>query len=100
MGACRSLNVLLGASVVIHSPDKNAAYLYALVLGVYTIGLTLLARNEVGSAKIQKWVSRLITLFIPLDALACTTTGNWPAALLVLSLLIPTYIATRRVPMT
>lgn len=100
MGVCRSLNVLLGASVVLHSPDKNAAYLYALLLGAYTVGLTLLARNEAGSAKIQKAVSRLITLFIPLDALACATVAGWPAALIVLSLLIPTYIATRRVPMT
>ncbi len=100
MGACRSLNVLLGASVVLHSPDKNAAYFYALLLGIYTIGLTLLARNEAGSAKIQKSVSLLITMFIPLDALACAAVAGWPAGLLVLSLLIPTYIATRRAPMT
>jgi len=93
MGACRSLNVLLGASVVLHSPDKNAAYLYALLLGIYTIGLTLLARNEAGSAEIQKWVSRLITF-------ASATAAGWPAALIVLALLIPTYIATRRAPMT
>ncbi len=100
MGACRALNVLLGASVIVHSADKNAAYLYALLLGAYTVGITLLARNEAGSAKIQQWVSRLITMFIPLDALACATAAGWPAALIVLSLLIPTYIATRRVPMT
>ncbi len=100
MGTCRSLNVLLGASVVLHSPDKNAAYLYAILLGIYTAGITLLARNEASSPKIQKWVSLLITLFIPLDALACYSTGDWPAALAVLSLLIPTYIATRRAPMT
>ena len=100
MGVCRSLNVLLGASVVLHSPDKNAAYLYAILLGIYTAGITLFARNEAGSAKIQKSVSLLITLFIPLDALVCFTVAGWTAALAVLSLLIPTYIATRRAPMT
>jgi len=100
MGVCRSLNILLGTSVVLHSADKNAAYLYALLLGIYTLGITLLARNEAGSAKTQKYVSWLITLFIPLDALACAAVAGWPAGLLVLSLLIPTYIATRRAPMT
>ncbi len=100
MGACRSLNVLLGASVVAQSTDKTSAYFYALILGLFTVGITLLARNEAGSAKIQKAVSVLITMFIPLDALACYSAAGWPAALLILSLLIPTYIATRRVPMT
>ena len=100
MGACRSLNVLLGASVVAQSADKNSAYIYAILLGLFTVGITLLARNEAGSAKIQKAVSLLITMFIPFDALASYTAAGWPAALLVLSLLIPTYIATRRAPMT
>ncbi|NOZ41503.1 MAG: UbiA family prenyltransferase [Planctomycetes bacterium] len=100
MGVCRSLNVLLGASVVLQSTDKNAAYLYALLLGIYTIGLTLLARKEAESARIQKYVSLMITLFIPFDALACAAGAGWPAGLTVFLLLIPTYIATRRAPMT
>ena len=158
MGTCRSLNVLLGASVVTHSSIKYAAYVYAVALGVYTLGLTLLARKEAGEsterelnvagnliqlglflmlllattntlpkfgwyivwiacllsvrmllyeavieptpAKVQQAVSRLITMFIPLDALACAAAAGWPTALLVVSLLIPTYIATRRAPMT
>jgi 4-hydroxybenzoate polyprenyltransferase len=158
MGACRALNVLLGASVVAHSADKRAAYLYAVVLGIYTLGLTLLARKETkqshereirwagtivqfavllmlllaalltlpkfgwfamwlvcllsarvclynplldpSPAAVQKAVSQLITMFIPLDALACVAAGGWPAGLVVLTLLLPTYVATRRIAMT
>ena len=158
MGACRALNVLLGASVIVHSPEKTPAYLYAAVLGLYTIGLTLLARNEAARSDerniktagnimqlaillilafaamftlprfgwfamwlvcltvvrvllyeafidlepkaVQKSVSRLIAMFIPLDALVCVAAAGWPAGLIVLSLLLPTYVATRRAPMT
>lgn len=50
MGACRGLNVLLGASVVNEGGDQRAAYLYAAVLCIYTIGLTLLARKEAGDS--------------------------------------------------
>ena len=158
ISSCRALNVLLGASVVAPSSDKVAVYLYATVLGVYTIGLTLLARkeskqsseSEVRSAgsimqlslllmlllasfltlpkygwfamwlvcllavrvilynplvdpapnAVQKAVSQLITMFIPLDALACAAAGGWAAGLIVLALLLPTYVATRRISMT
>ncbi|MGI9427945.1 MAG: UbiA family prenyltransferase [Bythopirellula sp.] len=158
MGACRALNVLLGASVVAPSSDKQAVYLYAAVLGIYTIGLTLLARKEAqqsleseikmagqivqfavvlmlllaalltlpkfgwfatwlvcflavrvslynplidpAPASVRKAVSQLITMFIPLDALACVAAAGWPAGLIVLALLLPTYVATRHVSMT
>ena len=158
MGACRVLNVLLGASVVEHSPSKNAAYLYALLLGLYTAGLTLLARNEASDSEpgaiklagyvaqvgvvamagisllvqvpkygwflawlacltatrvatyeaylypqpkqVQRSVSRLITLFIPLDALVSAAAAGWIAGIVVLSLLVPTFVATRRIAMT
>ena len=154
MGLCRTLNVLLGASVAAQSPNQRAAYVYAIVLGIYTIGLILLASNEAKQSSqqrlktashviqlallsmltlaallslprfgwfalwivcflavrvflysplldpsptvVQKSVSRLITMFIPLDALACAAAAGWPAAFMVLCLLLPTYIATRR----
>lgn len=158
MGLCRALNVLLGASVVSHSPDKAAAYVFATLLGVYTVGLTLLARNEAtdsstvsikaagyviqlallalaavaillpplefgwlaawlallmavrvtlfeafldpSSHMVQRSVSRLITAFLLIDSLVCVAAVGWPAGLLVLTLMVPTYVATRRAPMT
>lgn len=158
MGTCRALNVLLGASVVTHSQAKYAAYLYAAVLLIYTVGLTLLARHEAtesdaqaikragwvvqlalllmlalaalvdlpkygwfaawlvcitavrvvlydafldpSAPTVQKSVGRLITMFIVLDALACAAISGWSTGLVVLALLLPTYVATRRVPMT
>ena len=167
MGMCRVLNVLLGASAATHLPEGNAVYLYASAIGVYTVGLTMFARNESGFASnesgqsqkrdlliaevviflglalvmalpeslslavpllawsmtamvcgllavwpffrvlaqptpqnVQEYVSRLIVMFILLDALACAAVAGWPASLVVLALLVPTYIATRRAPMT
>ncbi len=158
MGLCRALNVLLGASVVSDSGDPRAAYLYAFALGMYTLGLTLLARREAEQSNasdlrvasyviqlgtlamlllatvltlprfgwfaawlicllavrvqlyeaivcpepkvVQKSVARLITMFIPLDALACSAISGWAAGFAVLALLLPTYVATRRAPMT
>ncbi|MEQ8211212.1 MAG: UbiA family prenyltransferase [Lacipirellulaceae bacterium] len=45
MGWCRTLNVLLGASLAGTAVD-GPAWLYAGVVGLYTIGLTYLARDE------------------------------------------------------
>jgi 4-hydroxybenzoate polyprenyltransferase len=156
MGACRALNVLLGASGV--AAHLGGAWFYAAVLGLYTAGLTLLARNESqqsdakalhrastivqlslilllglplftpslpwgwvvgwlvcllvvrtqlypavvdrGPAAVQQSVSQLIGMFLGLDALAAAAAAGWVAGLLVLALLVPTYIATRRVSMT
>jgi len=158
MGACRALNILLGASAATSLSNVKPAYIYAFAIGVYTVGLTLLARDEAtpttesklklasniiqfgclliivlatiltlpkvgwfaawllcllairthlyepvmtpSATTVQRSVSRLITMFIPLDALACVAATGWSAGLIVLTLLIPTYIATRRVPMT
>jgi len=160
MGLCRFFNVMLGASAAIPSDENISWFAYAVGIGIYTIGLTLLARNEAGQSRlgdlrlasiivllgssltsnalvikylrgwsvphtalllstlalvyfplqnsmrlrtpaaVQASVSRLITLFIVLDAAACWAAGGWTAGLVVLSLLIPTYIATRRTSMT
>ena len=45
MGWCRALNVLLGASL---AGDKFSAagWVFAAAVGTYTVGLTVLARNE------------------------------------------------------
>jgi len=159
MGLCRSSNILLGASATSLLLLPTSAYLYAAAISLYTIGLTLLARNEARESqkhdlrianvviqlgcllilffasttlavpkfgwlcawamgmilvrsqpweaikdptpqRVQKSVSNLILLFIPLDAIAGTAAAGWLAGLIILSLLIPTYIATRRIPMT
>ncbi len=158
MGACRALNVLLGASACTDLPQHKVVFLYAGLVGVYTVALTLLARDEAGTSSpravksasnlaqssilavaivavlvpplklgwlaawlilwivvrivtyepyidpspptVRQSVSRLITLFIPLDALTCVAAAGWPAGLCVLTLLAPTYVATRRAPMT
>lgn len=160
MGACRSLNVLLGASALTNFDRLTPVFYYAAVLGIYTLGLTLLAQTEAeqgrrprlvvagwicklailalagltwldgpfmvspqwllgvaaclllvipplnraaaspSPANQQAAVVRLITMFIPLDALVCTAVAGWWAGLIVLGLLVPTYIASRRVPMT
>ncbi len=53
MGFCRYLNVLLGASVADQLFAEPAAWVYAAVVGMYTIGLTLFARSE-NAATISK----------------------------------------------
>ncbi len=158
MGACRALNVLLGASVCADLSQHRVVYLYAGLVGIYTVALTLLARDEATTsspravksasnlaqlsilgvavvawlvpplklgwlaawltlwiavrivtyepyidpspATVRQSVSRLIALFIPLDALTCVAAAGWPTGLCVMALLAPTYVATRRAPMT
>lgn len=159
MGWCRTLNVLLGASLA-GSAVSLSAWWYAGTVGVYTLGLTLLAKEEasgrVGDTlsllkllmlvsisglfllaafvssnfgpltwflicfmtlylmemavsqaisqptpeNVQLSVKRLILLFIVIDAAACSAVGGWKPALLVLSLLVPTLLLSRRTAMT
>ena len=105
MGWCRVLNVLLGASVARDLSQRYDAMGYALLVGLYTIGLTYVARSEtVGSVAqmLQKrvTVTRLIQGFIVLDAIAATAAAGWQAGLIVLALLIPTLLLARTAPMT
>lgn len=105
MGWCRILNVLLGASVAADLSQRYDALSYALVVGMYTIGLTYLARSEaIGSGLRMMRTRRAVTLmiqgFIVIDAVAATAAAGWPAGLAVLALLIPTTLAARWAPMT
>jgi 4-hydroxybenzoate polyprenyltransferase len=105
MGWCRSLNVLLGASVTPHITREGWAIAYALAIGVYTALLTYIARSEtIGKwsqmLRVRNLVTRMIQGFIILDALAATLAAGWQAGLIVLALLIPTLIIVRRAPMT
>jgi len=158
MGACRLLNVMLGAYGAAATWQTDAVW-YALAIACYTIGLTYFAQqenifgwkfyNSVGAAmvvvatlfvslqtgkamgsQILFWVScvalnlflwlgllspldkgvssealrgaigRIIKGFILLDALIVSSTVGPLAGLVVLSLIIPTWIASRFAPMT
>jgi len=105
MGWCRFLNVLLGASIAPALADESAAWIFALAVGMYTIGLTYLARSEAVGAvernlRVRNVVTRLIQGFIVIDAAAATLVAGWPSGLAVLALLVPTVIIARWAPMT
>lgn len=159
MGWCRTLNVLLGASLA-GTAVNLSAWWFAGTIGVYTLGLTILSKAEVSGGvaesiavvrilmlasisglfllaafvssefgpltwfliyfmtlyliemavsqafsqptpeNVQLSVKRLILLFIVIDAVACSAVGGWKPALLVLSLLVPTLLLSRRTAMT
>lgn len=90
MGACRFGNVLL-AIVVAGGPLKPWMFAIAGVNGLYVAALTLLARNEVGSARVQKTVKMALMGIIVLDALLAFAVVGWPG-LLILLLLPPALI--------
>jgi len=76
-------------------------------VGVYTAGITLLAQGETdGAARrfspliVRKQVKWLLLGFIVIDAAVATGAVGWLSGLAVLSLLIPTCIASRWAPMT
>jgi len=70
----------------------------------FVLAAALLARRKSladrGVDAFRENVSRLIGTMILLDALAAFAAAGWPAALIVLSLLIPVRIASRWVAMT
>jgi 4-hydroxybenzoate polyprenyltransferase len=105
MGWCRFLNVLLGASVALHITREGWAIGYAVAIGLYTILLTHIARSEaVGEwarrLRVRGLVTRMIQGFIVLDAVAAALGAGWQSGLIVLTLLIPTLLISRRAPMT
>jgi 4-hydroxybenzoate polyprenyltransferase len=51
MGWCRTLNVLLGGSLVGGAEPWFALGVYAVAVGIYTVGLTLVARHEAGAPR-------------------------------------------------
>jgi 4-hydroxybenzoate polyprenyltransferase len=77
MGWCRTLNVLLGGSLVHSAYGWFALGLYPAAIGVYTMGLTLLAAREAGEAPVRG--GQLIEMVI---ALACGLMFAWPWALI------------------
>ena len=105
MGWCRVLCVLLGASVATDLSTRPWPWVYAVLVGAYTVGLTYVARGETqGTAadmlRKRVGVTRLIQGFIVMDAIAVTIAAGWPSGLTVLALLAPTLLLARRVAMT
>lgn len=105
MGWCRTLNVFLGASIAADLSDEPLAWAFAFGVGVYTVGLTYVARSEmVGniarSLRVRNLVTRMLQGFIVIDAIAATLAAGWMAGLAVLALLIPTLVIARWAAMT
>jgi 4-hydroxybenzoate polyprenyltransferase len=101
MGGCRLMNVLLGASVgtnLMTFSESSAAWLFAAGVGIYTAGLTLIARreteNSVGNEHVTGTALILLGLvvvfFLPLslDEIVISET-DW---IVLTSCLLLTYI--------
>jgi len=72
MGWCRTLNVMLGGSLCGGAELWFALGLYAAAIGVYTMGLTLIARGEAGSQQAGgRWGDNLVIG-------ACGVLFAWP----------------------
>lgn len=68
MGLCRFLNVLLGASVAHSLLVQSAPLLWAAGIGIYTIGLTLIARREAVVSRSSELVAGAVLVFCGLIA--------------------------------
>lgn len=96
LGICRALNLLLGM-YRLHSPALWPAF----VLGSYVTVLSFIARQEELRPAVRGLVKQLLLGIIVVDAgLVVVCTGNWPAAALVLSLLVPAVVLGKLFAMT
>ena len=59
-----------------------------------------IAKGKVTSSILRRRVQRMIFAFILMDTLMAYATVGWQSAVVLLSLLIPTWIASRFAPMT
>jgi 4-hydroxybenzoate polyprenyltransferase len=94
LGGCRMLNMAMGMGGL-------EPVVPAIILGVYVAGLSFVARQEEVRPALRRVVKHLLLGIIVLDAvLVVALTGNWPGALLVLSLLLPAWALSRILEMT
>jgi 4-hydroxybenzoate polyprenyltransferase len=68
MGACRTLNVLLGMSVL-KGPWGGAHWMIAAGMGVYVTGVTLFARREAATSHTNQLLAALALIFCGMFAL-------------------------------
>lgn len=73
MGWCRAINVLLGGSLASTASQWLAIGVYAGAVGVYTVGLTLIASREAGEPPVgqARWGKEAV-------AVACGLLFAWP----------------------
>lgn len=71
MGVCRMMNVLLGASIAPDLGQEPAAWLWAIAVGLYTVGLTYVARHEVDAADRRGFDTGLVLILAGLLAASC-----------------------------
>lgn len=81
MGACRSLNVLLGMSLAplaTQAPSPfvrwgmPAAWLIAIGIGLYIVGVTIFARTEARASNRVRLIGGLVVLLVGMTLLAAT----------------------------
>jgi 4-hydroxybenzoate polyprenyltransferase len=69
MGACRTLNVLLGVTAyanLLQYSTCTAAWQYALGIGVYTAGISIIAKREAETSRRSELVRGIIVVFVGL----------------------------------
>jgi 4-hydroxybenzoate polyprenyltransferase len=73
MGWCRTLNVLLGGCLAAGADQWLAVGTYAAAVGIYTVGLTMIASREAGQPALgqNRWGKEII-------AVACGLLFAWP----------------------
>lgn len=73
MGWCRALNVLLGGCLAAGVDQWLAVGTYAIAVGIYTVGLTMIASREAGQPALgqNRWGKEII-------AVACGLLFAWP----------------------
>lgn len=92
LGLCRAFNMTLGMNVIIPWPP--------MILGGYVIILSFIARREEARPRLRPLVKWLLLGIIVLDAALVAATGNWQAAGIVLSLLVPAVLLGKMLAMT
>ncbi len=93
LGLCRAFNMTLAMNVISPWPP--------MILSGYVIVLSFIARQEEAQPKLRPLIKWLLLGIIVLDAaLVVAITGNWQAAAIVLSLLVPAALLGRILAMT
>jgi len=82
------------------APFPTVWYGCLLLMGLLVLGSHLKTLRKPSPAAFRRHVSKLLLGFIFLDALACTVAVGWPAGLMVLTLVVPSWVISRWAPMT
>jgi 4-hydroxybenzoate polyprenyltransferase len=93
MGLCRGASVQVGVSSVMPWPwHHNDGFVLVLVITLYVVQVSRIARNETSDPSLPPFVGFLIRVLLYLQAIACISAGGvfcgtgWICALLLLAL--------------